>query len=99
MTLATWIVAAVAFLAIGLDIYYSEKAYAKGAIEKDETLRDLFGDRPKAWQLAIENLAYAAPVVVALFWANFYMQCFALGWAFPVAVKHFNGARKAAKYE
>ena len=97
MTLAVWLIAAVAFIAIGLDIYFSERAYAKGAIEADETLRDLFGDRPKAWQLAIENTVWAAPLIVALFWTDYRMQSFGVAWGAVVAIKHLIGANKARK--
>jgi len=100
MLIAFLIILAIAIVADFLDILYSVRAYAKGAIEGDETKRDLFGDRPKAWQLALYDFAWATPGIVAgiiglVRWAPAFGG---VSWLGVFAVKHFLGARKGIAY-
>lgn len=100
MLIALIVIVAVAAVADGLDILFSVRSFAKGAIEGDETKRDLFGQKPRAWQLAVYDFAWATPGIFAgvagLLW---YAPAFGgVTWLAVFAVKHFIGANKGRKW-
>jgi hypothetical protein len=92
MSLAFYIVFALAVASIAADVYFSEKAFAAGAIEGNEEIRDVLGERPGAVKLFLLCLVWFAPLFVAAFVRNFYFYAFCIGYGALGAVKHFTAA-------